>query len=215
MRGCQQFVPPEEWQFGPMPLARRAVLESVVFDVIVTRVVSEATLVSAQVEIAHDRAAPENTLRVAFRFAVTADTGDLLHNGRDGLRAQHWVSPQLGERATRDLVDQLGDRFSRSIARGLSLRGAAMNAPKIFHAMALPSTKVWVCEDQLKAGGQFLDVPRWAANENEPNNPRMWRWTPLATEYELKTAWMTPDQAAWIPECKSDRADQIHRWGFT
>lgn len=93
MRGCQQFVPPEEWQFGPMPLARRAVLESVVFDVIVTRVVSEATLVSAQVEIAHDRAAPENTLRVAFRFAVTADTGDLLHNGRDGLRAQHWVSP--------------------------------------------------------------------------------------------------------------------------
>lgn len=147
MGGCQQFVPPEEWYFGPMPLSRRAVLESVLFDAIATRVVSEATLVSAQVEPAHDCAAPENTLRVAFRFAVTSETGDLLHNGRDGLRAQYWLSPQIGDRATRNLVDHLGDRFSRSISHGLSLRESTMNAATIVDAIALPSTKVWVCED--------------------------------------------------------------------
>jgi hypothetical protein len=78
-----------------------------------------------------------------------------------------------------------------------------------------PSTKMWLDEKQLRSGRQFLDVPRWARHEKEPDNPRLWRWTPEATRFEIKTGWLAPDQTEWIPTGKVDRAQQIHRWVYT
>jgi hypothetical protein len=72
---------------------------------------------------------------------------------------------------------------------------------------------VWVNEKQLRSDGQLLEVARWALNETEANNPRLWRWTPQASIFEVKTAWVEADGTEWMSDGKKDRAKQIHRWG--
>ena len=165
-------------------------------------------------ERARDRSAPKNTKRVILPIAVAPETGDLVHNGRDGLRARYWISPHIGERANLDLIALTLSRVSLpSVIRG---DGVEMSQEDIIYALNLRSAKIWLAEgDQLRKDGKLLDVARWAMNKHEQDNPRLWPWTPLAVKFNVMTAWLAPDQTEWISPGKRDRSTQINRWGFT
>ena len=90
-----------------------------------------------------------------------------------------------------------------------------MSRAAIKKALSERSAKVWIDEAQRTKDGEALHVSRWAENESEPNNPRLWRWTPRATLIEVKSAWLVGGTAEWVPENKRDRSLQIHRWGYS
>lgn len=196
-----------------MPSSRSSALLGTTFDEISARFKSEIEGTRPIVERATDRSAPKNTRRAVFPIVVAPETGDLLHNGRDGLRAQYWISPHIGERANSELIAIALSRVSLpSVVRG---NGAEMSREDIIYALNLGSAKLWLAENYLRKDGKSLDVARWAMNEPEQDNPRLWRWTPRATKFNVMTAWLTPDRTEWISPGKQDRSLQIHRWGFT
>lgn len=210
-------VPPEEWQFLAMPDVRRSQLEEIRFGQIAARIVKEASLAGEpRAEIAENRAAPPNALRAIFPVAVTPTTGDLMHNARDGLRGRYWLGPDEGNKATRHLVQLMSAWLLQSLPRnGLNVGNLVLSCDVVARSLDFPSTKVWVDEKQRTSNGQLLEVARWALNETEENNPRLWRWTPRATIVEVKTAWIAADGSEWVPDGKKERAIQIHRWGYS
>jgi hypothetical protein len=200
-------VPPDEWQFLALPDARRTPLEEASFAEIAAKIAKEASLASEpRAEMAEDRAAPPNALRAVFPVAVTPSTGDLMHNARDGLRGRYWLSPDEGNKATRHLVELLKARLLQALPRdGLNIGKLVLSCDAVARALDLPSTKVWVDEEQRQSDGQSLEVARWALNETEANNPRLWRWTPQASIVEVKTAWVETDGTEWVSDGKKER----------
>src|SRR4051812_15110675 len=109
-----------EWTFATsMPGSRSSALLGTPFDEISARFKREVEGAKPIVERATDRSAPKNTRRVILPIAVAPETGDLVHSGRDGLRARYWISPHIGERANLDLIALTLSRVSLpSVARG-------------------------------------------------------------------------------------------------
>jgi hypothetical protein len=213
-----ELVPSTEWRFASgMPRARASALEASLFDEIVEQFAGEVTVAAMPVsEKAIDPNAPKGTTRATITLSVSPTTGDLLHNGRDGLRARYWISPKEGEYATSRLIELVSPVLLSSLpSKVTGSDGSEMTKGDVAGALQLPSTKIWLCEGQLTVGGRFLDVPRWAFNEQEQDNPRLWRWTPEPTRFEVKTGWLTPDHAEFIADCKKFRSRHIHRWGFS
>lgn len=210
------LVAASEWKFLEMENSRRSQLEAVGFREIVEMIVRQGKLVAApKPERAKDRDAPPGTLRATFTIAIPATTGDLLHNGRDGLRARYWLSPEAGEHATRHLLERLQELLFNALPPKLEIDGFVLTNDAATMALKCAFAKMWVREEQLQSGGQSLEVPRWALNEFEQDNPRLWRWTPKATIFEIKSAWFTTESGVWVAESKKKRPTQIHRWGFS
>lgn len=196
-----------------MPGSRSSALLDTTFDEISARFEREIEGTQPVVERAMDRSVQENTRRAVFSVMVAPETGDLLHNGRDGLRARYWISPHIGERANSDLIAIALSRVPLpSVVRG---DGVEMSQQDIIDALNLGSAKIWLAEDLLRKDGKFLHSARWAMNEHEQDNPRLWQWTPRAVKFNVMTAWLTPHRSEWISPGKRDRSLQIHRWGFT
>jgi hypothetical protein len=209
----------KEWNLSSMPPARRALLEiTPSFYEIVARLCHEATVEPPVVDDAGDQSAPSRTVRVSFNVHVHAEASDIFYNGIAGLRAHYWASPALGDEATGQAITVLTAKLLASIPATSPLRsrkGVVMSVKRVANALELPSAKIWIDERQLQQDGEHLFVARWAENETEPCNPRLWRWTPRATMVQVKTGWLTAKGDEWMPACKQDRARQLYRWGFT
>jgi hypothetical protein len=198
-----------------MEQERRSLLDRVCFSDIVERIETKASLLGAPKPCsARDSNAASGASRAVFSIDLPDTIGDLLHNGRDGLRARYWHFPEIGAWATRLLLERLRECLGLldSLPDGFDLTKDA-----VAKALNFPSAKIWVSEDPdyFYEGEGLLNVCRWAANENDQCNPRMWRWTPRATIFEIKSAFITPQGCEWVPKCKEDRSRQINRWGFT
>ena len=212
-----------DWIFcSSMPAPRKFALGTEChFAQLVARMRSEATLDHpAAIQDAKDRAAPPNTVRALFKVTIAPDMLDVLYNGIGGLRARYWASPELGDAATAAALRGLRDKLLAEVSDANSSplrseRGVEMSKLMVKRALACPSAKIWIAEEQLRQNGQNLIVPRWVRNQNEPGNPRLWSWTPRASILEVKTAWLTPGWVEWVPDCKVRRAEQISRWGFS
>jgi hypothetical protein len=203
-----------------MPDRRRGTLEpDYSFSEIANRIAAEALVRAPKLEDVDDPKAPHNTARACFPLQVDAETGDIFHNGRSGLRAHYWASPALGDEATKTVGRTLNTKLVAATPRDEALlrtpSGVQWSEETIMRALERPSTKAWVSEQELRRDGQGLRVARWERNESEVGNPRLWRWTPRATIIEIKTGWLTPDGREWIVECKKGRAMQIYRWGYS
>jgi hypothetical protein len=216
---CTELVPSTEWRFASaMGRTRASALETSSFDETVAQFAREATVAAAwESETAYDGEAPKGTSRAKIVLTICPTTGDLLHNGRDGLRARYWTSPKAGECATSRLIGLVSPLLLSSIASKVIGRdGSEMTKEDVARALQLPSAKIWLEEQQqLKVGGKFLDVPRWALNEHEQDNPRLWQWTPEPTRFEVTTGWLTPDHTEFVVRYKKCRSCHIHRWGFS
>jgi hypothetical protein len=222
---AQELVPLTEWRFASaMGRTRASALEASLFDEIVAQFAREATVAAAwESEKADDREAPKGTTRAKIVLTVCPTTGDLLHNGRDGLRARYCISPKAGECATSRLIGLVSPLLLSSLpSKVTGSDGSEMTKEDVARALQLPSAKIWLEEEQFKVwlkeqqlelGGKFLDVSRWSFNEHEQGNPRLWQWTPEPTRFEVKTGWLTPDHTEFVVEYKKCRSCHIHRWG--
>jgi hypothetical protein len=94
-----------------MDAPRRAILERCLsFDEIINRLLVDAVVEVPTISDAWNKA-PENTVRATFKVAVDRDAADLLYNGRSGLRARYWASPQLGDAATAAVIRSVRERL--------------------------------------------------------------------------------------------------------
>src|SRR5262249_26892062 len=90
----------DDWDLYRMPPARRAALEiSLSFDEIARRLSADAAVEVPTVTDAWNNP-PPRTVRATFKVTVDKGASDLFYNGRAGLRALYWVSPELGDAAT-------------------------------------------------------------------------------------------------------------------
>jgi hypothetical protein len=210
---------PTDWDLSRMPTARKEMLETPLsVEELAARLSAGAEPNAPIIEDATDRAAPSRTVRACFKIRVPADISDVLYNGITGLRARYWASPEGGDKFTATMILLLLPQLVEAIPAKPSLRsrrGISMTRERFAQALELPSAKVWVDEGELRKDGAGLYVDRWRENEGEPDNPRLWMFTPRAALIDVKTGWLTSELAEWIPKAKQNRALQIHRWGFT
>lgn len=213
---------PTDWVLSQtLPASRIVKLKAArPFAELVARIRAEAVISEVMIEDATTRSAPAKTVRASFKLRLAQDTLDFLHNGIAGLRAHYWASPEMGDAATAMVLSRLKTNLLSQIpdAGAPALRSKSdteMDRVMVVHAMTCTSAKVWIDESQLRSDGEALIVPRWERNETDQGNPQLWRWTPRPTLLDVKTAWLTGDGNEWIAESKRDRANQIHRWGFS
>jgi hypothetical protein len=211
---------PDEWDTSSLSPSRRAYLDKgLSFEDIAALTVGEAQIQKTWIR---PRYKPPNTnfRQVCFRIHVNPQAYDLFYNAPDGLRGRYWQSPDIGFLATRYLIDALRPNL---------LKFADENPPKIdppkkhIEEMTIkevgasldaPSAKVWVREEGVSDGPE-LKVRRWALNEAKKPGSKLWRWTPIDNELEVKGALLDPTGVEHIPDCKLDRSCQIHHYGFT
>jgi len=220
----------QEWDTSGLPECRRAYLDNErSFEEIAERLVGEAEVRKAWIGPYRNppKGTPNETRQVCFLLRICPTTYDLLYNSPDGLRGRYWQSPDLGDHATHSLITRLKPRLLEYAAESppkVCPSAADMNEVQIKDSLDRPSAKVWVRERDddgknkvdLEAGPQ-LTVRRWVENENKPENKvgRLWRWTPIDNDIEIKGALLTPDGNEEIPEVKQHRSFQINLFGFT
>jgi hypothetical protein len=144
-------VPATEWEFAAsMPRTRYSALSAISFEEISATFARQVYAEAPVAEKATNRAAPKNTRRFVIPVVVSPITGDLLHNGRDGLRGRYWISPEVGERATARLIALVLPALLRSLTDTVIGSGTEMTREEAICALHLPSTKIWLVEkDQL------------------------------------------------------------------
>jgi hypothetical protein len=120
---------------------------------------------------------------------------DLFHNAPDGLRGRYWQSPEIGDLATRYLIDALKSELLAHAADNpaiVEMRAKDITLDEVRASLDKPSAKVWVHEKDDLGNTMIsttdearLIVPRWEKNE-EVRLEKFWRWTPGAGQIEVK-----------------------------
>jgi hypothetical protein len=217
-----------DWDISDLPGDRRGLLdEGASFHEIIHRIVGEAQIVCCWPEPFRDAPAEAcGAKQACYRIAVRPESFDLFYNSANGLRAMYWRSPADGDQATKYAVQRLRPmllQFAMKHPEALASGKIKMEVAEVQQSLDAPSAKIWVREkddsgdSMISTKGQpQLQVPRWAAKENEPGSKGpLWRWTPIANHLEVKGALIGPDGTEHVPQSKRDRAKQIHRFGFT
>jgi hypothetical protein len=208
---------PSEWDTTRLSLKRRGYLESETpFEQMVADLTEKAEVLCVNLEPS-DGLKGKGSRRAVFRIAIGAVAVDLLHNSPHGLRGRYWQAPDLGDVATRRLLDALRSTVLSFAARNLSSREEIELSEKSIDA---PTAKVWISEDNFLSSidDQQLCVRRWCKNEeNAPERIRgLWRrWWPDRSEIEIKGRFLFASGAPYDPPSKRFRASHIHFFGFT
>ncbi|MDR5785040.1 MULTISPECIES: hypothetical protein [unclassified Caballeronia] len=172
-----------------------------------------------------------NCKRGCWHIELDVSLLDKFFNGKMGIRAQYYESPQHGHFMNRILIDSIGERLvmfavARDPTVDTSLLRLSLNAE---------SAKVWISERNLR-GQTIIGCPAPSLVEDEIRND----WldvargvqcgeygpthrsalygvrAPLADQLEIKGAWITePGRVEYVPEDKRDRDQQLYAFGFT
>jgi hypothetical protein len=206
-----------EWRYEGLPDQRIALLSGpCTFEQLTVRILTDGAIVEWGRDRYHSwkTEAEKRARQVIFRAALSPpELCDLFFNGRDGLRARYWHSPEAGDAATRYLIDSLLPVLEKTAATTPpSYTGFAepMTEADIHISLTSRSAKAWPVESERDSKGG-LEVKRWS--EARPDG--QWRWTPQRCDLEVKGAIIDLQQVEIVPSSKRDRAGQIHRVGFS
>lgn len=206
---------------GRSYLADSPRFERIVENVASSVVILPPTLCACQ---ARPPYAAKGTRRLEFRIVVDRETGDLFFNSADGLRSRYWQGPDLGDDATRYLIESLLAALLHSFEVGpvqVFGRAEPMNVEQASACLRARSAKVWVRERDdagnlmIDLSGAQLFVPRWADIEDCAPQKTSWRWSPTSTEIDIKGAFIEPNGNEYVPNDKLERSLQIHRFGYS
>lgn len=210
---------------------RKAELEAVSdFDVIVNRIVSEATL--SKFEVCRGKEGNlKGCLRPQFELAVSADTADLFFNSPAGYRAQYLMDPDEGQKQNGRLLRALRDKllaFASSVQPKHS-----MTAKDIEFSLLACSAKVWLPETSFSFNHDLIEdipVPLWRKNalsalesydrherpQPEKKEKAIWGLrAPRVCAIDVKGAFLTPsDKAEVVPFDKITRRYDIWSYGY-
>src|SRR5262245_21841098 len=136
----ERSVPPDEWQFVLMDNRRKDWLENTKFTDIKADLATKACIdPHPWLEPAQDRKA----CRVVFPISVCDTLGDVVHNGRDGLRPQYWLSPEEGDAATRHLINAVRAKLLGALPEELTTpKGESITNEAAVAALGRPSAKI-------------------------------------------------------------------------
>lgn len=219
------------WDTSNFSVERRTFLDGgCSFETIVESIVSEARILRIWLEpyrTANPRDRAERSARqVCFRVLVSPQTFDLFYNSADGLRGRYFQDPNLGFKATKQLIHMLKPslmQFAEANSPRFEVRSryaSEMSITDVGASLGAPSTKVWVGEEVLTSGQPGLVVQRWLENEGREitglrsKGPR-WRCALENGEIAVKGAFVDSDGVEHVPESKVRRSEEIHYFGFT
>lgn len=188
------------------------------FGQITERIASEAAIdtVSREFLKKSDKGLHRQYRRAKIILRLSKPAVDLLHNSKNGYRAQYYHSVDNGERANRHLLDKL-----------LPLVVKQKNADWLQASLKHKDAKIWIHEGRwLRPPGGMkihrnLNVARWL-NEKE----KWARWsklTPLEEYIELKGAYLdnagNPASEGLLEDCRvkprTVRSERLYKYGYT
>lgn len=156
---------------------------------------------------------------------------DRFFNGKMGIRAQYYESPEHGHSMNRLLLNTIEERlFMFAVAKDPTVDMSILRL-----SLSAESAKAWVSEKNLcdqriigfsapslvedELRNDWLDVAREVqCGEYGPTHRSALNGVraPLADQLEIKGAWITElDRREYVPEDKRDRDEKLYRFGFT
>lgn len=196
---------------------RRDVLLQPTFEEILGEIISSATCLTGWERRANKcpilTHPPGTLVRYEMTFLTTSVASDLFHNGAGGIRAQYYVSEELGAEAT--------TRAEATIARRLAELEPLPNEQaglSVFHSTR---ANVWIVEDQwMKQSLPELCVPRWARPQTMDcvRYEKLRKWgsmMPVMPRLEVKGAWLLDNHRPLEPTPTPDRCYELNTFGYS
>ncbi|MGF6870606.1 hypothetical protein [Paraburkholderia sp. MM5477-R1] len=173
----------------------------------------------------------KNCKRGSWHIQLDVGLLDIFFNGKMGIRAQYYKSPEHGHFKNRLLLDLIKNR----LVTFASKKDPTVDTSMVKLSLNAESAKVWISERSL-LGQWIIGCPAPDLVEDEIQND----WldvarkvqcgelgpaqrgalhgvrAPLADQLEIKGAWVTElGRDEYVPEEKRDRDQQLHLFGFT
>jgi hypothetical protein len=166
----------------------------------------------------------KNIRRSKFLLEVVSATPfvDLFHNGSDGYRARYLRRVDVGDSANDFIIDLLRPILIDAWRNWRHRRKEPDWAEK-----SLAGGKIWIHQGRwalpryLNRSKTALDIAEWQQHRNDPNakirkKVRLGSLCPVETFVTIKGHFLNPDGTiAGNPKSRAERADQIHKFGFT
>lgn len=156
--------------------------------------------------------------RVEATVPLTANTFDLLFNGRMGYRAQYYRSVVEGVKFNRMLVDRLTPVIKGVLENRPCGFPASWN--QVEQSLKGPHSKVWIAGDWATFihEPEVLKPSRWVAYWSRSQDKALGLAAPMPNEpaLDLKGTFICEKTSKpWLPDSKKDRDQKIHCSGWT
>ncbi|TJW08114.1 MAG: hypothetical protein E5W97_02485 [Mesorhizobium sp.] len=124
-----EIIPEREWYYIDLPERRKTFLSHPIpFEEVADRIARGSTVLDAGLERYYSGKSPQEkeARQAVFILALEPpELCDLFFNGRSGLRARYWTGPEIGDAATRYMIDMLLPKLLAAASREpLHRRGA-------------------------------------------------------------------------------------------
>jgi len=156
--------------------------------------------------------------RVEAMVPQTANTFDLLFNGRMGYRAQYYRSIDEGGKFNRMLLDRLTPAIKAVLENWQCGFPASWN--QVEQSLKGPYSKVWVAGDWavFYRAPKVLKPTRWVTYWSHHEDQPLGLAAPLPCEpaLDLKGTFICEKTSKpWLPDSQKDRDQKIHCSGWT
>jgi hypothetical protein len=194
------------------PTRRDALARFVSFDELMSAAVGDATNIRAVARRGGARGLKQ-TIQPIF-YVDFPLTGDALHNGPHGYRAQYLLSPWVGLAANSRLIEALTPKLMNSIDLDAEPDLCKVN---VCSSLGASSAKIWVREGTtLLDNVEDLAVPSWVVEAKRGVELATWGLqAPIAERFEVKGALLTEEGHEVVPTFKVRRHFQIHQFGYS
>jgi hypothetical protein len=230
-----QYVEIPEWQFNALLVGHdrlERLSENVPFSEVVARV-GGVRNINFSAEPGNREA--KGWIRAAWVLEVTPELFDLFFNSSSGYRGQFYLAPQRGLEANRLLIDSLHGRLLASADAGPP--NPNMTRRQVEASLTSRYAKVWIDEDSSTLDQtskdpviiQALEVPKWVTAMKDALSA--WRQgkspdayvarsllgvqAPEGQRLDIRGAWMDRGNTDHVVPSKEDRAEHIHKFGFS
>lgn len=170
--------------------------------------------------------------RAIFQFQVSRDLYDYFFNSRSGYRAQYWISPEQGQAANAQCLQEIsrviltampGSFEARQIQvendwtgrKDIDVGACKMLRSWLMESLGHPAAKIWICERLMSGNvGPLQSIPiSEAPRLSVPRWPTALAPYPIAALawLDLKGGFVGSEQ----PKHPAARALQINKHGFS
>jgi hypothetical protein len=230
----REHVDIPEWNFNPALInAERAkrLIEHLPFSELVGRI-SEVRSIAFSAEMGRRDA--RGWVRALWVIDTTPEVFDLFFNSPSGYRAQFYIAADRGLRANRLSIDSVQDRLL-GLAEAYPVN--LMTRQQVETSLASRYAKIWIDESASTVNKtstdplviQALEVPRWVRAMNEALSawaqqrgpaPYVARsllgvQAPEGRSLKIVGAWVNNEIADHVVHSKEERAEHIHKFGFS
>jgi len=182
------------------------------FEKLVIAAVADASNITAAARPGQDRGLT-HCVQPIF-YVDFPSTGDALHNGPDGYRAQYLRSPWVGLAANSRLIEALTPKLMASVDLEAQPDLRKVN---ICSSLGAASAKIWIREGSgLREKSEDLAVALWVAEAKRGVElAALGLMAPTMDRFEVKGALMTEEGHEVVPSQKIRRHIQIHQYGYS